>query len=328
MAAVEGIEVLSPGLQTTIQDLGRFGFGRYGVPPSGALDSFSLRIANRLVDNPEDQAGLETTLMGLRFKALNDVCIAVTGANLRPQVNQRPLEMWRSHVLKKDEILSFAGPESGCRAYVAFGGKLKVLPLLGSLSTNLPAGFGGFEGRPLQKGDVLHVDSPTVKLAAAGRELRPQWIPEYPSTWTLRIVWGPQDGDFTDKGKRIFINTLYTVSSQSDRTGIRLNGPEIARKSHTAESIISEGLISGSIQVPGDGKPIIILGETVTGGYRKIATVASADLPLLGQIKPGDKIKFAAISLEEAHRALNEMESKIRSSFKTSDHVREQGAGR
>lgn len=312
MVAVKGIEVLSPGLQTTIQDLGRFGFSHYGVPPSGALDTFSLRVANRLVGNPDDQAGLETTLLGLRFKALNDVLIAVTGGNLRPQVNKCPLKMWRSYILKQNEILSFDGPESGCRAYVAFKGKFKKLPLLGSLSTNLPAGFGGFEGRPLQKGDVLHIESPQPTLADAGRETRPQCIPDYPSTWTLRIVWGPQDGEFTHEGKHIFTNSAYSVTPQSDRTGIRLNGPEIVRKSHTAESIISEGLIAGAIQVPGDGKPIIILGETVTGGYRKIATVVSADLPLVGQIKPGDKIDFKPISIDEAHAALSVLESKIK----------------
>lgn len=317
MAAVVGIEVLSPGLQTTIQDLGRFGFGRYGVPPSGALDSFALRIANRLVDNPEDQACLETTLMGLRLKALSDVCIAVTGANLQPQVNKRPLEMWRSHVLKKDEILSFAGPESGCRAYVAFGGKLKVLSLLGSLSTNLPAGFGGFEGRSLQKGDMLQVESSQLKLAAAGRKIRSRWIPDYPGTWTLRIVWGPQDGDFSDEAKRIFSHSPYAVASQSDRTGIRLRGALLERKGDMAESIISEGLIAGCIQVPGDGKPIIILGETVTGGYRKIATVVSADLPLLGQIKPGDEVFFEPISIDAAQRALLKMEDRIKAAVQT-----------
>jgi len=312
MAAVESIEVLSPGLQTTIQDLGRFGYGRYGVPPSGALDSFALRIANRLVDNPEDQACLETTLMGLRLKALNDVCLAVCGANLQPQVNKRPLEMWRAYVLKKDQILSFAGPESGCRAYVAFGGKLKVLSLLGSLSTNLPAGFGGLEGRALQKGDVLQIESPQLKLAAAGRKIRTQWIPDYPGTWTLRMLWGPQDADFTDAAKRTFTNSRYTVASQSDRTGIRLDGAVIERKNNTAESIISEGLIAGSIQVPGDGKPIIILGETVSGGYRKIATVISADLPLLGQIKPGDEVHFEPISMDAAQRALLKIEESIK----------------
>ena len=312
MAALEAIEVLSPGLQTTIQDLGRFGFGRYGVPPSGALDSFALRIANRLVDNPEDQAGLETTLMGLRLKALTDVCMAVTGAHFRPQINNDPLEMWRSHVLKKDEILSFAGPESGCRAYVAFGGNFKMLSLLGSLSTNLPAGFGGVAGRALQKGDILQIESPHLKLAAAGREARTQCIPDYPGSWTLRTVWGPQDADFSDEAKQIFTQSTFAVASQSDRTGIRLDGPRIERKNGTAESIISEGLIAGSIQVPGDGKPIIILGETVSGGYRKIATVISADLPSLGQIKPGDEVHFETVSMDAAQRALLKMEERIK----------------
>ena len=250
--------------------------------------------------------------MGLRLKALNDVCLAVCGANLQPQVNKRPLEMWRAYVLKKGHILSFAGPESGCRAYVAFGGKLKVMPLLGSLSTNLPAGFGGVEGRALQKGDVLQIESPQLKLATAGRKIRTQWIPDYPGTWTLRIIWGPQDADFTDAAKRTFTNSRYTVASQSDRTGIRLNGAVIERKNNTAESIISEGLIAGSIQIPGDGKPIIILGETVTGGYRKIATVISADLPLLGQIKPGDGVHFEPVSMDAAQRALLKMEESIK----------------
>jgi antagonist of KipI len=304
MAAVKSIEVLSPGLQTTIQDLGRFGYGHYGVPPSGALDSFSLRVANRLVDNSENSACLETTLMGLRLKARTDVCVAVTGADLQLQVNRQPLKMWCSHVVKEGNVLSFLGPRSGCRAYIAFGGGINTPFVLGSQSTNLFSGFGGIEGRSLKKGDILSIDSPQAKLSMAGRSLKSQWIPKYPSAWTLRVVWGPQDNDFTNKGRRTLTNTLYRVSSQSDRTGIRLEGAKIQRKKDTAESIISEGLISGSIQVPGDGKPIIILGETVSGGYRKIATVITADLHLLGQIKPGDEIQFAAITLEEAHRAL------------------------
>lgn len=312
MAELAGIEILSPGLQTTIQDLGRFGFSHYGVPPSGALDSFSLRIANRLVGNPEDQACLETALLGLRFKALDDVCIAVTGGNLQPQVNKCSFEMWRSHVLKKDEILTFAGPVSGCRAYVAFGGALKILPTLGSLSTNLAAGFGGFEGRPLQKGDMLQIGSAQLKLTAAGRKVKSEWIPAFTATWTLRVLWGPQDDEFTQAVKHVFTHSSYSVTSQSDRTGVRLNGPEIARKSDTPESIVSEGLVAGSIQVPGDGQPIIVLGETVTGGYRKIATVISADLPLVGQIKPGDEIDFKPVSIDAAGAALMEMEGKIK----------------
>ena len=312
MAAVKSVEIVSAGLQTTIQDLGRFGYGRYGVPPSGALDSFSLRIANRLVDNSEKSACLEITLMGLQLKALTDVCLAVTGADLQSKVNHQPLQMWRSHVLHKGDTLSFIGPRSGCRAYIAFSGGIVTPLVLGSRSTNLSSGFGGIEGRSLQRGDYLFTESPQAGLSMAGRLFKPRWIPKYPSVWTLRAVWGPQDEDFTNKGRRTFSHTVYRVSSQSDRTGIRLDGAEIQKKNDRAESIISEGLISGSIQVPGDGQPIIILGETVTGGYRKIATVISADLHVLGQIKPGDGVQFAIISLEEAQRALAELESKIR----------------
>jgi len=312
MAGLKSVEIISAGLQTTIQDLGRFGYGRYGVPPSGALDSFSLRIANRLVDNSEEFACLETTLMGLRLKALTDIRIAVTGADLQSQVDKQPLEVWRSHDLHKGEILSFIGPRSGCRAYIAFGGGIVTPPVLGSRSTNLSSGFGGLGGRWLQKGDYLFIDSPQARLAMAGRMFKPCWIPEYPSIWALRMMWGPQDDDFTAKGKQNLTHTVYRVSSQSDRTGIRLEGAGIQKKGDRPESIISEGLISGSIQVPGDGQPIIILGETVTGGYRKIATVISADLHLLGQIKPGDRVQFAVISQEEARRALVELESKIK----------------
>jgi antagonist of KipI len=311
MEAVKCIEVLSPGLQTTIQDFGRFGYGHYGVPPSGALDSFSLRIANRLVGNSENSACLETTLMGLRLKALTDVCVAVTGADLQLQINRQPLKMWCSHLVNKGDILSFGGPRSGCRAYIAFGGGIITPSVLGSRSTNLFSGFGGLKGRSLQKGDCLSVDSPGAKLPVAGRLIKSKWIPQYPNLWTLRVIWGPQDDDFTSKGKRTLMHSSYGVSSQSDRSGIRLEGEKIQRKSDASESIISEGLISGSIQVPGDGKPIIILGETVSGGYRKIATVITADLHLLGQVKPGDKVQFAAVSLEEAYHAL-EVFSKLR----------------
>jgi antagonist of KipI len=310
-ACLARIEILSAGLQTTIQDLGRFGFGHYGVPPSGALDTFSLRIANLLVGNPETHAGLETTLMGLRLKALADILIAVTGADLQPQVDHQPFEMWCSWTLKKGQILAFAGPKNGCRAYVAFSGQLNIIPVLGSRSTNLSAGFGGMQGRALQKGDMVLIDAPMSQSAAEGRSFEARQIPLPGETWRLRVIWGPQDDDFGKDARYTFVNSEFTVSPQSDRTGIRLQGPLIRRKDGTAESIISEGIIPGSIQVPGDGQPIIILGETVTGGYRKIATVISADLPLTGQIKPGDKIQFRAVTLEEAYWRLKEQQGLI-----------------
>jgi len=312
MAAGSILEILSPGALTSVQDLGRYGHGRYGVAPSGALDTFALRIANLLVGNRENQACLETMLLGPRIRFLADTPVAVTGGNLLPHCNQQPLEMWQAHGFKKDDILTFKAPLSGFRAYIAVGGGIGVPPVMDSRSTNLPSGFGGYQGRLLKKGDFLVSAEACANLRTAGRGFNPDEIPRYPNKWTLRVIWGPQDDHFPEVSRNLFIQACYKMSPESDRTGIRLQGPVIDRKSDIAESIISEGVIAGSVQIPGDGKPIIILGETVTGGYRKIATVISADLPLLGQIKPGDELQFEAVSQEEAHQALHDLEDKIR----------------
>jgi antagonist of KipI len=312
LGAVKTLEILAPGLLSTVQDRGRFGFGRYGVAPSGALDSFSLRIGNFLVGNPEDEACLEITLFGFKAKALTDLVIAVTGADLEPFLNETPLEMWRAHVLRKGEILSFRTPKSGCRAYLALGGGISLPPVMGSKSTNLSCGFGGFMGRPLQKTDLLSSALPHLHLQAAGRRLEPKWIPAYPEEWVLRAIFGPQDDQFTEEGRDLFLRSAFSVTPKCDRTGIRLAGPAIQRKAGMEESIISEGVVPGAVQVPGDGQPIIILVETVTGGYRKIATVVTADLPLLGQVKPGDRVRFQSVSTDEAHQALRQVEEMIR----------------
>ena len=312
MGSVETLEILAPGPLTTVQDLGRFGFGRYGVAPSGALDSFSLRVGNLLVGNPEDEACLEITLLGLKVRALVDLLIAITGADLQPHLNRGPLQMWRSHIMKEGEVLSFTVPRSGCRAYLALGGGISVPSVLKSKSTNLSTKFGGLKGRPLQKGDLLSSDAPYDHLKAGGRCFDPKWIPSYPKHWVLKTVFGPQDDHFPEKAKRLFQKSSFNVTLHSDRTGIRLAGPAIQKKEGLAESIISEGMVSGAIQIPGDGQPIIILGELVTGGYRKIATVITADLPFLGQIKPGDRVKFKDVSLEDAYHAYIEAEGIIK----------------
>ena len=311
MADLKIMEILSPGILTSIQDLGRYGYGRYGVAPSGALDPFSLRIANLLVGNRPDQAGLETMLLGPAIKALKDIVVAVTGGNLQPRRNKQPIEMWRSHILKKDDILSFGSLLSGFRAYVAVAGGISVAPVMGSRSTNLPSGFGGLQGRALEKDDILASENRSQHVKTDTRAFNAAWIPVYPNNWSLRVIWGPQDDHFPDESRKSFLNESYNMSSDSDRTGIRLEGAAIRPKPDIPASIISEGVISGSVQIPGDGKPIIILGETVTGGYRKIATVISADLSLLGQIKPGDTVQFNAVSLDEARRALAISEEKL-----------------
>ncbi len=312
MADIEILEILSPGILTSVQDLGRYGYGRYGVAPSGALDSFALRIANLLAGNRSDQACLEIMLLGPAIRALEDIVVAVTGGNLQPRRDKQPIAMWRSQILKKGDILSFSSPLSGFRAYVAVAGGISVPLVMGSRSTNLSSGFGGFQGRALEKNDILTSENRSQHVKTDTRVFNAAWIPVYPNNWSLRAIWGPQDDHFPDESRRSLLDATYKMTTDSDRTGIRLQGPVIRHKPDIQTSIISEGVIAGSVQIPGDGKPIIILGETVTGGYRKIATVISADLPLLGQIKPGDSVRFTVVSLEEARRALIGVEENIR----------------
>jgi biotin-dependent carboxylase-like uncharacterized protein len=311
MTGTSTFEVVAPGIMTSVQDLGRFGCAGLGVAPSGALDGFAVRVANLLVGNPESAAVLETTLMGLRLRALRESVLAVTGGDLQPRLGAAELPMWRSLRIQEGEVVAFTGPRSGLRAYLAVAGGFEVDPILGSRATNLASGFGGFEGRLLRKGDILSAAAVDGLTRRVGRAADPGLIPAYASLWRLRVVWGPQDDDFSDEGKRTFVSAAFTVSPDSDRTGIRLKGAAIRRLPEAGESIISEGIVSGTIQVPGDGQPIIILGETASGGYRKIATVISADLPLLGQITPGDEVAFEAVPMDQAVQALREKEGRL-----------------
>jgi antagonist of KipI len=311
MAGANTFEVLSPGIMSTVQDLGRFGCARYGVAASGALDGFAVRVGNLLVGNDENAAVVETTLMGLRITVLRDTVVAVTGGDLQARKGSEPLPMWQSHVVREGETIVFSGPASGLRSYLAVAGGIQVPAVMGSRSTNLSTGFGGFDGRPLHKGDILSAEPLKDAVRFAARAFIPEAVPVYASPWRLRVVWGPQDDHFPEEGRQTFVTAAFTVSPESDRTGIRLKGPVVTRKPGMEESIISEGILSGAIQVPGDGQPIIILGETASGGYRKIATVISADLPLLGQVTPGDEVAFRAVSMEEALQALREVESKL-----------------
>jgi biotin-dependent carboxylase-like uncharacterized protein len=296
---------------SSVQDLGRFGYARYGVAASGALDGFAVRVGNLLVGNDETAAVVETTVMGLRIKALRETVVAVTGADLQARKGSEPLPLWRSQRVRGGETLVFSGPARGLRAYVAVAGGIQVAAVLGSRSTNLASGFGGFEGRALRKGDILAAEPLPDLMRYVDRVFSPEAVPDYSAPWRLRIVWGPQEDQFSDEGRQTFVTASFSVSPDSDRTGIRLRGPAVTRKPGLQESIISEGIVSGAIQVPGDGQPIIILGETASGGYRKIATVISADLPLLGQITPGDEVSFEAVSMDEAIKSLRQMEDQV-----------------
>ncbi len=313
MAGVKILEVMIPGPLTTLQDRGRVGYGQYGVAQSGAVDSFSLRVGNLMVGNSENEACLEITLMGPVMKAHAHVAMAITGADLQPRINDRAVPMWQSIVIKKGDILSFKGPKSGCRAYLAVGGGFYAQTVLGSKSTNLGGRFGGIAGRPLQKSEILYSNAPHLHLDTERRRLPSNAIPQYPTDCSVKVIMGPHHDHFSPETLTLFQESAFRVTGQSNRAGIRLAGPPIRAKEGFKKSIISEGVVPGAIQAPGDGQPIIILGETVTGGYRKIAVVISADLHRLGQLKPGNRVSFVPVSLDEAKNALEEIENIIQS---------------
>ncbi len=311
MEKVAAFEVLEPGILTTIQDLGRYGFSQFGVPPSGALDTFSLRAGNLLVGNRGEEACLETALRGLKLVTLKEVVVSLTGGDLCPTLNGEPLAMWRTHLLVEGDVIHFKKVRAGCRAYLAVTGGFVVPSIMGSSSTNLSGRFGGLEGRKLKRGDILHAPDIPCSLHELGLQFPIDWISFPEKEVSLRVISGPQDHHFTEEGFQIFCSSPYQVTPECDRMGVRLEGPRIERRPDVEESIISEGLVAGAIQVPGDGKPIIILTELVTGGYTKIATIISTDLPRVAQLKPGDRVRFTSIFIEEAHKLLREQEEKL-----------------
>jgi biotin-dependent carboxylase-like uncharacterized protein len=301
-------EVMKSGPLTTVQDLGRFGYQQYGVPTSGALDGYAYRIGNLLVGNEEGVASLEITLFGCQMRALQDTKVAITGADLAATVNGQPAPTWESLPINRGDVLSFPRLMSGCRAYLAVAGGINVPAVMKSSSTYVKAGIGGLSGRPLRRGDTLNVKISAASASAA--RIPAEYIPSYDDRTTLRAILGPQDDCFTDEGIHTFLNSEYTVSAQADRMGYRLEGPRIEHRG--GADIISDGIPLGAVQVPGDGLPIILLADRqTTGGYTKIATVISADIPKVAQAKPGDKIRFTNVTEEQAAAMLREYEEQM-----------------
>jgi 5-oxoprolinase (ATP-hydrolysing) subunit C len=288
------LRVLAPGPLTTIQDGGRLGWLRFGVPGSGALDRCALAVANALVGNRRDAGALELTLAGGRFAAEGAMRIALAGADMPMTIDGAPAARERSHTLASGAVVSIAAARSGARAYLAVSGGFDVSPVFGSVATHLRSGIGGLEGRALRAGDAVAVAGPVpagpdLRLAAAAPPLHPR----------IRVIPGPQDDHFTAAALALLCESDFTITAQSDRMGYRLAGPALAHVQ--GFNIVSDGIAPGSIQVPGDGQPIILLADRqTTGGYPKIATVISADLPALGQLRPGDRVRFAAVGLADA----------------------------
>lgn len=300
MSKSNHIKVVRPGLLSTVQDAGRLAYQRFGVSVSGAMDRFSFDVANLLVGNDPGEAVLEVTLLGPALELLDDCAFAITGGDLSPLLNGSPAPMWQCLFAPKGSTLSFGALRAGARGYIAFAGGIDVPVVMGSRSTNAKAGIGGFEGRPLKAGDLLPINRTGVRadalpLLAVPAARRPQ----YPARQVLRVVLGPQDDYFTPEGIATLSAATYTVSKECDRMGYRLEGDPILHK--TGADIISDGIAPGSVQIPGNGQPIILMADRqTTGGYTKIATVISADLPKVAQAKAGDTFCFEVVAIEQA----------------------------
>lgn len=301
-----GIRILKGGMLTTVQDLGRTGYQSQGFSVAGVMDVRSFKIANLLLDNPENEAVLEFTLIGPTLEFTSSTIIAITGGDFQPVLNGEPVEMYRALYINKGDILKFGSARTGSRGYIAFSSYLNIPVVMGSRCTNLKSSLGGFKGRKLQAGDYIGFRIKRRYLPFfLSRKLEPDHFDDVQAE--LRVVMGPQDDLFSKQGLETFLTQEYTVTSDFDRMGCRLEGPFIAPKK--GSDIISDGIAFGSIQVPAHGKPIILLADRqTTGGYGKIATVASVDIPKLVQRKTDHKIRFRAISVEEAQELyLNEI---------------------
>lgn len=301
-----GIRILKGGMLTTVQDLGRTGYQSQGFSVAGVMDVRSFKIANLLLDNPENEAVLEFTLIGPTLEFTSSTIIAITGGDFQPVLNGKPVEMYRALYINKGDILKFGSARTGSRGYIAFSSYLNIPVVMGSRCTNLKSSLGGFKGRKLQAGDYIGFRIKRRYLPFfLSRKLEPDHFDDVQAE--LRVVMGPQDDLFSKQGLETFLTQEYTVTSDFDRMGCRLEGPFIAPKK--GSDIISDGIAFGSIQVPAHGKPIILLADRqTTGGYGKIATVASVDIPKLVQRKTDHKIRFRAISVEEAQELyLNEI---------------------
>ena len=306
------LEVIKPGLLTTVQDQGRWGYQCYGVAVAGAMDAFALASANLLVGNPEGAAGLEMTLLGPTLRFHRETNFALAGADLGPRLNGEPISNWTCHLAQPGAVLDFAGRKSGLRAYLAISGGIDVPPIMDSRATYLLGGFGGLEGRALKPQDRLPILPPAVEpLNFTGRVFPEDHRPPYRKNPTLRAVPGPFADFFPKEAIQVFFSTEYTITPQSDRMGYRLQGEPLRRQK--PKELISCGLANGTVQVPPDGQPIILLADRQSiGGYPIIATLILADLPLIAQCAPGDQLRFSPVSIEEAREEYLRLWGKVR----------------
>lgn len=303
-----GFRVLTPGFHTTVQDLGRPGYQAIGVPVSGALDSFSLRLGNALVGNPPEMAALEILFTGPTLEIAADaVRVALAGPGASLAIDSIPAPARQSVMLSRGDVLEITvGRQSAC-CYLAVEGGIAVPPVLGSASTYVRAGIGGLEGRALRRDDFVPL---TIARAPKGPQLRLPSPLAPTGDQPIRIVLGPQQEYFTEAAIAALLASEFRVSQSADRMGMRLDGPLLQHRG--GWDIASDAIATGAIQVPGSGQPIVLLADhQTTGGYPKIATVISVDLPVIGRRRPGDPVRFAAIAVEAAEEACRDDEGRL-----------------
>jgi len=315
-------EVTEPGIFTTIQDLGRKGYFASGIPPSGAMDRFALRMGNLLLKNRLEDAGIEMTAVGMRVRVLREAVVAITGADFRACLNGGAVPLWEAINLREGDILSFGKPVRGWRGYISVAGGIDVPPVLGSKSTYTLGGLGGIRGRAFKKGDFVETGPMRVPLEELkGRKARRSILPEEGTEKELRVILGPQDDHVTAESLEVFLNSPYRVSIRSNRVGYRFEGPQLFFRER-AESrdagldpsnIVDDGNAIGAIQIPAGKEPICLGPDGVTmGGYVKIACLITADMDRMAQLIPKDSIRFRNITVDEARSILKESIEKIK----------------
>jgi biotin-dependent carboxylase-like uncharacterized protein len=322
-------EVIHPGVMTTVQDLGRPGYGSVGIPLSGAADPFSLKVGNLLVGNDPGEAGLEILLHGLQLAGLKKTVVSITGADFGPTLNKEKIPMWSSIDIERGDVISFPFVKTsslkGCRAYLTVAGGVDVPVILGSKSTCLPGNFGGFNGRALKKGDRIAFGNSLFPLSELrNRSLSEMRRPHLGDPWEIRVIPGPHDHLFTEESIEMFFSQAWRVSYKASRFGVRYIGPKFyfkPRPSHQVRrdpkgdpsNIPSQGVPLGAIEIAGGEEPIAIgVDGPSSTGYAMIATIIGADLWKIGQSKPDDLAFFRNVNVEEAYQILIDSEAWIK----------------
>jgi antagonist of KipI len=297
------IEIVRPAMYTLVVDQGRYGQSAIGVPPSAALDRFACAAANRMTGNDASSPALEVIGSGLVLRFDIETACAITGAKVKAFLDDREVKPWTTFMVSKGATLNVKEVLEGFRYYLSFSGIMAVDEVMGSYATNLECGFGGYRGRALAAGDRIEL---TESGLADIRIVPQKYIPGMHPPHKLRVVEGPEAHYFSEDSLKAMFQkhpqNLYTVSNNSNRTGIRLTGEPLVFREGVEKSIISEGIMPGTIQIPGDGQPIIMLYERTIGGYTRVAIVTRADQDLLAHLKPSDDVILEMVSLEEAER--------------------------